>query len=310
MPTGTLFSDYILGLSQSGTKDNDDKLPIIQGGNVLLASMRELLQSPSITLTDSDDSEYTLTIDDSYKTIFVDRTTSIDVIIPSGVFFNNELISIIRVNTGEVNFVESSVDVTIIPSLGTPTDAGIIQPNVLDFFTDDIVLISNGAPQPTLTSASVITALGFTPADIENTWTRVDLIAADRVFSSTSFADITGLSFPVLSGTRVEFRAVLYVDTGDVTEGFSIGINGPALTAMRYVMRNMNTDTSEGQRIVTSYDSLGNSSGTPFGDVYFIFGRILTAANGTVILRLRCETASFSVTVLRGSYIEWRYAAF
>lgn len=52
--------------------------------------------------------------------------------------------------------------------------------------------------------------------------------ASDQAFSSTSFADSTGLTFAVAASTSYYFKYVIFFTTNATTVGIRLAINGPA----------------------------------------------------------------------------------
>lgn len=303
---GANFTTWANSKGNASELDFTEPFPLIQGGVLKNSTKTDLVYSSRITIDDGDGSDYELSISDAFKTIYVDKSGANTITIPAGVFTLFQSIRVVKVGVGDITFVSGTGSPTIISSLGSLIDSSVALNIVLDFFAGDTVFLSNGTPLQSLTSGQIITALGFTPANVNNQWTRVNLTAADRVFASTSYADITSLTFAITSGQRVEIRAMLYVDTANTSEGYAASINGPTLTATRYFCKVFNNSTSEQYKAASSYDGAANSTTSADNAICSFYGRVLTSANGTIAMRFKCETGGVNVTVLRGSYVEYR----
>ena len=59
-------------------------------------------------------------------------------------------------------------------------------------------------------------------------------VSADVINATVSFADVTGLTWPVESGKHYNFVAHLYHLSNATTTGAQFGVNGPAITAARF----------------------------------------------------------------------------
>lgn len=134
-------------------------------------------------------------------------------------------------------------------------------------------------------------------------------ISGDVANSTTSFADVTGLQFPVVAGTRYWFRFVIPYSAAATTTGSRFGINGPAVTVIRY--RSEYTLTATSRTIndgMTAYNlpAAANATSLAEGNVAVIEGVITPSANGSVIARFASEVNASAITVRAGACVFWR----
>jgi len=120
---------------------------------------------------------------------------------------------------------------------------------------------------------------------------------------TSSYADVTGLSFPVTAGNLYWFKFVIPYNAGATTCGSSWSINGPAQTLLNYRTQNTLTATSETQHCLGAYNSgAANASSLSTGNLALIEGLVKPSANGTVIARFLSETSS-GITVQAGAFV-------
>jgi hypothetical protein len=126
--------------------------------------------------------------------------------------------------------------------------------------------------------------------------------------SANTIADVTGLSFPVVSGSTYWFKfRILYTADADTT-GSRWSINGPATTYLAYTSEyTLTTTTSTRNAAVTAYDSPAAASATSvaLGSWAVIEGMIRPSANGTVVARFASEVSSAAITAKIGSSVEY-----
>ena len=117
---------------------------------------------------------------------------------------------------------------------------------------------------------------------------------------------MTGLSFPVVSGTRYWFRFVIPYTSAATTTGSRWSINGPAVTALHYRSEYTLTATSR-----TTNEGLGgynlpaasNSTSVVASNLAVIEGIIQPSASGTVVARFASEVASSAITAKAGATV-------
>jgi hypothetical protein len=123
------------------------------------------------------------------------------------------------------------------------------------------------------------------------------------------WADVTGLSFPVLNGSYYRFKFFIIYAVNNVTTGTRWSINGPTNTVLGYrAMYSGTTVANITTNNAVAYDNGTASASSPFtsGNTAIIEGLIRPSANGTVIARFAPEiSAGVSVAALVGSYVEY-----
>lgn len=139
-------------------------------------------------------------------------------------------------------------------------------------------------------------------------------VAADVTFATTSFADITGLTYPVESGKQYAFEAYVFHIENASTTGFRLGINGPSMTAMRIngftvfagsiTAATFAAATADVAALDTSVLGVTTSSAaTPQVAIAHMSGWFNPSAAGTFAVRAQSEVAvAAGVTVKQGSW--------
>lgn len=161
---------------------------------------------------------------------------------------------------------------------------------------------SNGAIKKTnvlgnspVTSGLQMTVLG---SDVVNNNATPDTIA-----------NVTGLSFAVLSGHRYRFRFNIFYTSAATTTGSRWSINGPGSpTTLNYRSVYPTSATAITTNNASAYDtpSAANATSMTAGNVAEIFGFIVPSADGTVIARFASEIASSAITAQAGSFVEYQ----
>lgn len=128
--------------------------------------------------------------------------------------------------------------------------------------------------------------------------------------TTVAFADVTGLSFPVVSGTTYRFRFVCTYDAALAATGSAWALNGPAVTFLRARSEySLTTTTQTTNEAITLYDTpaaANASSAFTLGNRAVVEGFIKPSAAGTLTLRFLSETAGSAITAAAGaSYVEW-----
>lgn len=130
-------------------------------------------------------------------------------------------------------------------------------------------------------------------------------VTADVVNSTTSAADITGLTYPVEAGKNYVIEARLIVQTAATTTGAQLSVNGPAMTNFRVtalqvvtgsataaVMSAPVADTTTVDAIIIT-QTTGPTATVPM----IVSGGFTPSAAGTIAMRVRSEVATSAVTV-------------
>lgn len=127
-----------------------------------------------------------------------------------------------------------------------------------------------------------------------------------------TLADVTGLSFPVLSGELYQFRFFIHYAANAVTTGSRWSVNGPATTILSYRSEYGFTRTSrtfnEG---LSGYDLPASSNATSPAaaaseNIAVVEGLIEPSANGDVIARFASEVTAAAIVAKAGSFVQYR----
>lgn len=131
--------------------------------------------------------------------------------------------------------------------------------------------------------------------------------SADQTFSSATPANVTGMSFPVVSGRYYHFRFVVLFQSNTATVGIGISVTHPGATRFGATVESMIAADGAGgvlQGAVTASDDavLGTAVAVINTDyLATVEGVFLASANGTLQLRARTETGTTPVIVRQGS---------
>jgi hypothetical protein len=129
--------------------------------------------------------------------------------------------------------------------------------------------------------------------------------------ASTSFVDVTGLSFPVVDGGTYAFYFLCAISTNVTTEGFGQTLTVPtgqlgALSEIQIAagaggQHSFSIVTSGAQHLATGVVGTANDR-----NISRIEGLFRATANGNVQFRLRTETGGAnSATIWPGSYVQY-----
>lgn len=125
---------------------------------------------------------------------------------------------------------------------------------------------------------------------------------------STSYTDVTDMSFSVVAGTTYSFTFVVLAESSSTSGGVCLTANGPAATY--FAARYEGNQTAGGSIIrsdITAYDSSGTladpnsvtAANTPY--VFTLQGVIVPSANGTFSLRVKRGGSAGNIAVRAGS---------
>lgn len=170
---------------------------------------------------------------------------------------------------------------------------------------DNIEFTSNGF-NVTDSTGAVKTA----PTTVANGWTDVvlgvDVVNADVV--ADTMADITGLEFPVVSGTYA-FRALIQYSSAALTTGSRWGVNGSiASTLLGYRVFSATTKTIPACINANGYDDGLASASTANLDANTatIEGEITVVSSGIITMRFASEISASAITAKAGSILQWK----
>jgi len=133
-----------------------------------------------------------------------------------------------------------------------------------------------------------------------------DVVNAEVV--ADTMTDVTGLSFPVVSGSTYSFKFMIIYTAAATTTGSRWSINGPATTLLGFRSSWPLTITTVTVNNRTAYDvptASSTSSGNTAGNIAFIEGFITPSADGTVIARFASEVTASAITAKAGSFVQF-----
>lgn len=125
---------------------------------------------------------------------------------------------------------------------------------------------------------------------------------------ANTIADVTGLSFAVISGAKYQFECNVWYTSAATTTGSRWSINGPTTTSLAYTSIYTLTATTNTSNSAVAYNipaASNASSANTTGNNAIIQGFIQPSANGTVIVRFASEIANSAITAKAGSSCEY-----
>lgn len=156
---------------------------------------------------------------------------------------------------------------------------------------------------PLLYFKQIVKALGYVPSGMKTVLTN------NVVNQTTSYTDVTGLSFPVIANNSYYFYFFIVYDVLDTANGTAWSINGPAAT-MAYTSK-YTADSPSGSVNnygLTAYNlpaSTSSKSQATSANVAIIEGIITPSASGSVIARFMSEAVSHDLTAKSKSFVEY-----
>jgi len=127
--------------------------------------------------------------------------------------------------------------------------------------------------------------------------------------TANTIANVTGLSFPVVSGQRYAFEFVINYTAAATTTGSRWTINGPTNNELSYTSEYALTTTTKTLNNLVAYDlpaASNASSAATTGNMATIWGFIRPTAVGDVIARFASEITNSAITAKAGSYVRYR----
>lgn len=127
--------------------------------------------------------------------------------------------------------------------------------------------------------------------------------------ANNTYADVTGLSFAVLSGVSYRFRARIIYDAAAATTGSRWAVNGPTATRLAYQVTLPAVTALPASPTITqysTYDAGTVSTATPATTNNFVLieGIVIPSASGTVAMRFASEITGSAITAKAGSTLE------
>lgn len=194
---------------------------------------------------------------------------------------------------------------------------------VTDFTVYSVALGANerveyveGAGFQTYNSAGAVKSIATGTANVTSTGYSTAVLGADVTNNNgvaNTLQDVTGLSFPVVNGTRYWFEFMIWYTSAATTTGCRFSLNGPTTTELVYATTANNvSSTSHGtdnvsETICALYGEPTTSSlaSLTAGNVAFIRGLIRPSADGNVIARFASEVAGSAIVAKTGSMVRW-----
>ena len=124
--------------------------------------------------------------------------------------------------------------------------------------------------------------------------------------TANTMADVTGLSFAVVTGNTYWFRFVIPYTSAATTTGSRWSVNGPGSpTLLHYTSRYTLTATTETFNYATAYDipAASNASSLTAGNVAVIEGFIKPSSSGTVVARFASEVSASAIVAKAGAVV-------
>ena len=135
---------------------------------------------------------------------------------------------------------------------------------------------------------------------------------ASNVTNSNAVAntmqDVTGLSFPVVSGQTYQFEFFIPYSAAATTTGSRWSINGPTASYLALRSTYSLTTTSLTFNSVNGYDlpaASNATSATTTSNLAYMTGIITPSADGNVIARFASEVLSSAITAKAGALLKW-----
>lgn len=160
------------------------------------------------------------------------------------------------------------------------------------------------------TSGAIKQSLNQGNSPVSSDLNRV-VLGSDVVNSNAvanTIADVTGLSFPVVSGHTYYFKFVIKYAAAATATGSRWALNGPTFTDLTARSVYSLAATTQTQNTVNAYDSpaaANASSAATSGNWAFIEGFITTSADGNVIARFASEVSASAITAKAGSFVDY-----
>ena len=126
--------------------------------------------------------------------------------------------------------------------------------------------------------------------------------------TANTIADVTGLSFPVVAGTKYYFKFWINYTSAATGTGSRWAVNGPSLTSITLKSVYSLAATTQTQNTVTGYDlpaAANATSASTAGNWAILEGIIECSAYGSVIARFASEVSSSAIVAKAGSFVEY-----
>lgn len=192
----------------------------------------------------------------------------------------------------------------------------VLDANGTQYELTTITLLPNEKLEYTDAAGFVIkTSTGRTKVDVTSSTNALTFslnrttLANDVINSTTSFADVTNLSFDVKAKTVYWFAFYFRYTSAAGTTGSAWSINGPAFNYLAYdSFYSLGAATLTTNASLIAYDSgtLATTTTNTLQGWAVLTGFTEPSADGTLIARFRSEVAASAITAKAGSFVRWR----
>lgn len=124
--------------------------------------------------------------------------------------------------------------------------------------------------------------------------------------SANTLQDVTGLSFPVVSGSTYWFKFYIIYTSATTTTGSRWSLNGPVFTSLNYFSNYTLTATSiTNNQGLSGYNlpSASNASSIVASNTAIIEGIITPSEDGNIIARFASEISGNAITAKSNSFV-------
>lgn len=130
------------------------------------------------------------------------------------------------------------------------------------------------------------------------------MLNGDVSVSTTSYSDVTGLSFPVLANKRYYFKFDIVTTSQSTATGQGWSINGPTFSSlMYYSFYAASASAVQYNNGISTYNTGTVTANNATKAIGFIEGIINTTNSGNVVASARSETNGLTVTAKAGSVV-------
>lgn len=142
-----------------------------------------------------------------------------------------------------------------------------------------------------------------------NTTILGSAVVNDNAVANT-IQDVTGLSFPVISGEMYWFEFSIFYTAAATTTGSRWSITGPATSQLVFASEySLAATTTTRNANLLTYDlpaASNATSGSIGHNQAIIWGTVMPSSSGDVIARFASEVANSAITAKAGSMVSWR----
>jgi hypothetical protein len=180
---------------------------------------------------------------------------------------------------------------------------------------DEMLQYVEGAGFSTYNAAGALKTIVTGTANTVSTGWSTNVLASDVINNNAvanTIADVTGLSFPVVTSTRYWFEFLIYYTANATSTGLRYSINGPTTSELAFYVSYPNgTATATGtdnmaEVVVSVYDTpaAATLNNNTIG-VAYLRGMVRPTADGNIILRHASEVSSAAITTKAGSIVRY-----